>query len=122
MWPVGRREKKLTVAFHFQFANQAAWKCDDCRRSGLERKRNCGFLFSGDAQSTKVIWARKTVATASCPKSYITADSLAWIESFEAWKRAGGSNLFNAPARQADAFHILESELSAEMKNAETRH
>ena len=38
------RKKKLIVAFHFQFSNQAGWKCDACRRSGLERERRCGWL------------------------------------------------------------------------------
>ena len=28
----GRRTKKLLVAFHFQFSNQAGWECDACRR------------------------------------------------------------------------------------------
>ena len=36
--------KKLIVAFHFQFANQAGWRCDACRRNGLEKKRRCGWL------------------------------------------------------------------------------
>ncbi len=44
MRPDGERKKKLIVAFHFQYANQAAWKCDSCRRGGLELKRRCGFI------------------------------------------------------------------------------
>ena len=39
-----RRKKKLLVAFHFQFSNQAGWECDACRRSGLEIRRRCGWL------------------------------------------------------------------------------
>ena len=38
------RTKKLIVAFHFQFSSQAGWRCDVCRRTGLEKKRRCGWL------------------------------------------------------------------------------
>ena len=44
---VGGREKKLIVAFHFQFSNQAGWECDACRRAGLEVRRRCGWTARG---------------------------------------------------------------------------
>ena len=31
-WAKRPRTKKLIVAFHFEFSNQAGWKCDVCRK------------------------------------------------------------------------------------------
>ena len=49
-----------------------------------------------------------------CPKSAVTAESLAWIEEFYAWKLAGGIDCQTMSARQADAFAVLERELATE--------
>src|SRR5260370_36953069 len=82
-----RKKKKLIVAFHFQLSNAAGWKCDACRKSGLERKRRCGWLPEALEAPAQIVWARKQVATDVCPKSLITAASLGWIEAFLIWKR-----------------------------------
>jgi hypothetical protein len=60
-----------------------------------------------------VVWARKGVATETCPKSYISAESLGWLERFFAWKRLGhiGDGALNA--RDAEALLILEKEWAA---------
>jgi hypothetical protein len=54
------------------------------------------------------------VISHSCPKSYITAESLAWLEMFWMWKLLGGGNYLEMPARQAEAFWVLEAEWSKE--------
>src|ERR1035441_2449457 len=77
-----RRTKKLLVAFHFQFSNQAGWECDACRRSGLEVRRRCGWLGLPHDGKGAPVWARKAVAIESCPKSYITAESEGLVEDF----------------------------------------
>lgn len=64
-----------------------------------------------------VVWARNDVGTGVCPKSYITADSIRWLELFGAWRLARGGSLLSMPARQVDAFRLIESELSKEMRN-----
>src|SRR6185369_17928748 len=74
--------KKLLVAFHFQFSNQAGWECDVCRRSGLEVRRRCGWLGLSDTGRAAPVWARKTIAIESCPQSYITAESEGLLEEF----------------------------------------
>ncbi len=115
----GRRKKKLVVAFHFQFSNQAAWRCDTCRKSGLESKRRCGWLPRGDGDAAQgvVVWARRRVSIATCPKSYVTGDSIAFLEQFYAWKLFGHTDPNLLPARTVDAFCVLEKELAEERAN-----
>lgn len=57
------------------------------------------------------MWARRTVASRECPRSYITAQSLAWVEAFLVRKRLGGPEpVGEMVARDAEAFLILENE------------
>jgi|SRR5579862_3455918 len=106
----GRRKKKLVVAFHFQSSNQAAWRCDECRRLGLEERRRCGFLEDARRGPKKLVWARGRVGAEECPKSLVTAQSLEWVEKFLTWKFEGAPRIGELTARDADAFLILERE------------
>src|SRR5690606_32879292 len=85
--PDRRRKKKLTVAFHFQISNQAAWKCDTCRKQGLEKKRRCSWI--GPPDPSRVVWARADVRLGTCPKSYITAQSIDWLERYHVQRTFG---------------------------------
>lgn len=107
-------KKKLIVAFHFQYANQAGWKCDDCRRNGLEKRRRCGWLNHETAGPERVIWARRQVSLTSCPKSFITPQSLALLEEYAVWRRLGNRTIDGLGARQVEAFLILDDEVSKE--------
>jgi hypothetical protein len=107
------RTKKLTVAFHFQYANQATWKCDTCRKQGLQQKRGCGFL-PHDPDNPRIIWARKNVSVTNCPVSYITSDSISWLEEHHAWRFGGKPDVMTLHAKSAEAFTILEHELLKE--------
>lgn len=107
--------KKLILAFHFQFADQAGWKCEDCRRAGLEAKRGCAFWEEAGGRADRVVWARRGVATQQCPKSVITGESLALLEAFCAWKLAGMTDFRELTAREGEAFWLLERELSKEL-------
>ena len=115
----GRRSKKLKVAFHFLRESQAGWNCDECRKHGLERKRNCGFLL-GQRENSSLVWTRKRLALSECPKSYIRAQSVAWIESYGIWKRFGGTAVDVRTAREVQAFLILEAETAQEQRDNET--
>ena len=115
----GRRTKKLLVAFQFQFSNQAGWKCDDCRRSGLEKKRRCGWLTGSESGKGGLVWARKDVALETCPKSYITAESLALVEEFFVRRRLHGIEFSTLSARQVEAFLILEQALTSEINDGQ---
>jgi hypothetical protein len=58
----------------------------------------------------RIVWARGRASTDECPKSEVTPQSLEWIERFFTWKFAGGGRLDDLPARDADAFLMLERE------------
>ena len=62
------------------------------------------------------VWARKTVAIESCPKSYITAESEGLVEDFLVRRRLGGMNFGELSARQVEGFLILEQALAAELR------
>ncbi len=64
-----------------------------------------------------MVWARGAVAIETCPVSYVTAESLAFLQEFHAWKLLGGADLWSLPARTAGAFQILEMEWRAEMNS-----
>ena len=104
-----RRTKKLIAAFHFELSNQAGWKCGDCRKNGLEKKRRCGWLAGAKDGPERIVWARRGVGVSECPTSLITTQSLQWIEAFHAWKLCGWSD-GEATARQVEALCVLENE------------
>jgi hypothetical protein len=113
------RKKKLVVAFHFQLGNHAAWNCDSCRKSGLEKKRRCGWLAK-DADSTlPIVWVRGRVSLATCPTSYITAESLTLLEEVHAWKLCGTGSVYDLPARLVEAIFVLEQELRMASNDAQ---
>jgi hypothetical protein len=68
------------------------------------------------------VWARKTVATESCPKSYITAESEGLVEDFLVRRQLGGMNFGELSARQVEGFLILEQALAGEMKGEGSNH
>jgi hypothetical protein len=65
----------------------------------------------------RVVWARKHAATGTCPKSFITAQSVAWLEEFVVRRKLDQRWPENLGAREAEAFLILESEWEAEIQN-----
>jgi hypothetical protein len=54
-----------------------------------------------------VVWAGGGVATETCPRSYITAESITWIEEFLVRRKLGGSPVADLEARTAEAFLLL---------------
>jgi hypothetical protein len=64
-----------------------------------------------------VVWTRRNVATDVCPKSTVTAQSIGWIEEFLVWKRLGLALPYELNARQAEAFLIIEEQLSLEKQS-----
>lgn len=106
------------VAFHFYRTSQAGWKCDQCRRQGLEVRRRCGFLPAEKRGPKGLVWVRGRVSSEECPKSMVTPASVALLEQFLGWRFAGGGSLDGLPAKVADAFLILEGEWRAEVEAA----
>jgi hypothetical protein len=64
----------------------------------------------------RVVWARAGVATDVCPKSYLSGESRAWLDEFQAWKRLGYPDVQTLSAREVHAMVILEQELLSEVK------
>jgi hypothetical protein len=89
-----------------------------CRKSGLEKKRNCGWLPSSGRLTEQVVWARGSVAVTSCPRSHITPESIALLEEFHAWKLFGACDYYRMPARLVEAIFVLENELRSENSDA----
>jgi len=85
--------------------------------SGLERKRRCGWLTASPDSTASPVWARKDVATETCPKSYITAESQTLVEDYLVRRRLNGIEFTELSARQVEAFLILEKALAAEMSD-----
>ena len=71
---------------------------------------------------SRPVWGRSHVHTFSCPKSFITADSLTVLEEYGAWKRAGGVSYLDLEARALEAFTLLDSELLKEQSEQIHRH
>jgi hypothetical protein len=65
-----------------------------------------------------MVWARRHVSTAICPKSLVSAQSWQWLEEFYALKRSQAVEFRQLPARDAEAFLVIERELAAESNNA----
>lgn len=59
------------------------------------------------------VWAKRDLVLTECPRSYVTGESITWLEQFAVWKQLGGSAIEVQEARTLDAFLILEAELSA---------
>jgi hypothetical protein len=110
--PGGSRKKKLIAALHFQFSNQSGWECAPCRKAGLETKRRCGWIPRALETSERVVWARNGAATTICPKSFITAQSMAWVEEYLVRRKLGHRGIEGLGARDVEAFLILEHELN----------
>ena len=115
---IGSRKKKLIVALHFLTSNQAGWECASCRKAGLEEKRRCGWVPAALETSPRVVWARDDVATMECPKSFVTAQSIAWVEEYAVRRRFGQRDIDRVGARDVQAFLILEHELAKQEANA----
>jgi len=117
------RKKKLIVAFHFyREGNQTAWRCDECRKAGLEKRRNCGYLRKGGAGKSRPVWASGKVWTAECPRSFITAESLTLLDAYAVWRMPGALHVFeDMPARVADALMTLHTEERAELNHGDRK-
>jgi hypothetical protein len=76
-------------------------------------RRRCGWMPSALATPERVVWARDRTSTTECPRSYITAQSWAWIEEFYVWRRLSSRSLDGLEAKKAEAFLLLENELPA---------
>jgi hypothetical protein len=90
-----------------------------CRKSGLEARRRCGRLGFEEDPVGPPVWARRGVCLGTCPKSYISVESESLVEEYLVRRRFGDVRAMELSARQAEAFAILENELSAEIRHGQ---
>jgi hypothetical protein len=84
----------------------------------LEKRRRCGWLSKGAEDEGPPVWARNGVAVATCPKSFITAESTALLEEFLT-RRLLRIDPKGLSARQVDAYLVLEKAILAEARNGQ---
>ena len=87
----------------------------------MEIRRKCGWLNMPVEEKGPLVWARKQVALRTCPKSYVSAESLALVEEFLVRRKLGGLEFERLTARQVEAFVILQSALESESVGMEIR-
>jgi len=56
-----------------------------------------------------------------CPRSYVSAHSATFLESFTVWKHLGGKAAEERDAKEVEAFLVLEMELTKEETNDASR-
>ncbi len=66
-----------------------------------------------------MVWARNGFAITECPKSYVSSQSLSLLEEYAVWKAVGPVAFGMLTARQAEAFHALDLELTKEARDAQ---
>jgi hypothetical protein len=116
---IRERTKKLLIAFHFQFSPAAAWKCDECRASGLMKIRNCAWLPAETERSKRIVWLRRSVRSTQCPKSIISPLSHSFVETFNSLRQLRGGLTLEVDAKTADALSVLEQEWEEERRHVE---
>jgi hypothetical protein len=73
----------------------------------------------GEDAGGPLVWARRGVSLRTCPKPYITAESLTLVEEFLVRRRLGGMDFAELSARQVEAFVILEKALTGKTSDGQ---
>lgn len=68
------------------------------------------------------MWARKHAQTQECPKSFISAESLALLEEFFVRVRLKLPDSLDTAARRVDAFLILRDEMEREQRDGTSQN
>ncbi|MEX2263561.1 MAG: hypothetical protein WD696_16510 [Bryobacteraceae bacterium] len=63
------------------------------------------------------MWARNGSTLTTCPTSFVSAQSIAWLESYFVWRTLRHELTDEMDARQAEAFLILEREMERKEQN-----
>ena len=69
-----------------------------------------------------LVWAHKHAQTTECPKSFVTAESMAIIEEFFVRRRLGIQNSLETEARKMDGFLILSDEMEHGDRDGTSQH
>jgi hypothetical protein len=58
------------------------------------------------------VWARGGLGIQECPRSYVTAESVSWLEMYAAWRKA--ADIREMAAKDVEAMLVLEREIEAQ--------
>jgi hypothetical protein len=75
--------------------------------------------MAAEDANAPLVWARRSVALRTCPKSYITAESQTFVEEFFVRRLLRAGDFASLSARQVEAFVILEKALAGEISDAQ---
>ncbi len=56
-----------------------------------------------------MVWTRGEASSEECPTSYVTPQSIEWVERYRVWKAEGGARLMERNAREAEALLLIEN-------------
>jgi hypothetical protein len=84
----------------------------------MERARRCGYLGLAEGNAGPPVWIRRNIVLQSCPVSYVRSESEAYLEQYLVWRRFGGVDVRELPARTVEAFLIIDGELEKEREYA----
>ena len=76
----------------------------------MEGTRRCGWIPEEQRGAQRVVWARGRASSEECPRSFVTPESVGWVERFYTWKSWGGGELAALRAKEADVMLTLEKE------------
>lgn len=68
------------------------------------------------------MWGRNQTHVDECPKTFVTAGSLALLEEFFVRRRLGVPDSIDTEARKIDAFLILNDLMEKEKADATSQH
>lgn len=79
--------------------------------------RRCGWLGYDKTEAERIVWARAGQKLSSCPRSYVSPESIAWLEGHRAGRLFGFGDVLGMPARDVDAFRVIENEREKESEH-----
>lgn len=81
-------------------------------------KRRCGFISEEERGVSQLVWLRGDLAIDECPKSYITPQSLYYLDLFSCKQMLAERSRDDLSAKEAEAFMILEAQWKTEEMSA----
>ena len=82
----------------------------------MEKRRRCGWLAPEEAIPPEPVWVKNDLVVFECPKSFVSGQSLVFLDAFAVHKNLGSPIEDHWTARKVDAFLVLTAELTREAR------
>lgn len=79
--------------------------------------RRCGWLGYDKSEPFRIVWARGGQQLSTCPRSYVTPESISWLEGYRTAQLFGFGDVLRMAARDVDAYRLIEEETAREERN-----